>query len=244
MTRLPVLIKEFANGHKARAVRTNGKTDPAAVVAALNIPHPSGLLILSGGAGKMDHQDYLPPLFAAIGRLAAQHPGLIVIDGGTQSGVMKLMGEGLAGMAWAGAHIGVLPAGADIGRDGQKAEDDLEPHHSNFVLVDSKEWGDEVEMMYRLAAYLSAHVPSVALLVNGGAIALQEIEQNVQQGREIIVVAGSGRLADEIAGAIRQSEQAAREPIASLIRQGHFTLFDLSDSPDRLIDLLQQRLGK
>lgn len=243
MKRLAVLIKEFANGRKARAVRTNGKTDAAAIVAALKLSHPSGLLILSGGAGKMTHQDDLVSLFAAIGRLVAQHPGLVVIDGGTQSGVMQLMGEGLAGIARAGAHIGVLPAGADTGANGQKAEDNLEPHHSNFVLVDSKEWGGEVETMYHLAAYLSAQVPSVALLVNGGAIALQEVEKNVQQGREIIVVAGSGRLADEIAGAIRQPEQAAREPITSLIHQGRFTLFDLSDSPDKLIDLLQQRLG-
>src|SRR5262245_17669283 len=139
MNQLPVLIKKFPNGRQAMAVRTNGKTDLVTLVTALDLPHYSALLIISGGAGKMAAHDRLARLFATVGRMVRRCPGMIVLDGGTQAGVMQLMGEGLAGAGTASTHIGVLPAKAAMGADGLKAEDALEPHHSNFVLVDSEE---------------------------------------------------------------------------------------------------------
>jgi hypothetical protein len=96
--------------------------------------------------------------------------------------------------------------------------------------------------MCDLATYLSAQSPSLVLLVNGGEIALKDIEWNVRQGREIVVVAGSGRLADEIAEAMHQPERKARDHIAAVVREGHLTLFDLSASPAELVKLLKHRL--
>ena len=183
----------------------------------------------------------LSSLFAVVGETMAQWDGL-VIDGGTQSGVMQLMGEALAHADQPTPHIGVVPIHAEAGPHGAQAEDILEPHHSNFVLVDSDKWGGEVEMMYRLADYLSANIPSIAILINGGDVSLLEVEKNIQQGREIIVIAGSGRLADTIAEAIHHPERSAPERIKAIIRNGRLTLFDIMAPPEELAQILRQRL--
>ena len=243
MSQLPITIKNFANGHQALTVRTNGHIDPAAIVASLNLPACSRLLLISGGAGQMSPEmmEHLSDLFAVVGEVVAKY-NATVIDGGTQSGVMQLMGEALAKTGKSITQIGVLPAYAEAGPKLQ-AEDILEPHHSNFVLVEGYMWGDEVETMYKLANYFSTRVPSVTLLINGGAIALHEIEWNVRQGREVVVLAGSGRLADEIAEAIRYPESNVRDRIATIIREGHITIFDIASPPQELGRLLEQRLS-
>ena len=102
--------------------------------------------------------------------------------------------------------------------------------------------------MSDLATHLAAQAPSLVLLANGGEVALQDIEWNVREGREIIVLDGSGRLADEIAAAVRQGERKTRfmrgrkKRVATLARQGRMTLFDLSAPPAELIELLRRRL--
>lgn len=244
MAQPTTLIKSFPNGRRALSVRVSPETDAAEVIDALSLPRCRRLLMLSGGANNMsaDKMSRLTALFAAIGQLIVQD-GVTVIDGGTKSGVMKLMGEALgrAGRTKS-PHIGVLPAHVTVGEDGTTAEDILEPHHSNFVLVEGDEWGSEVEQMYRLADYLSQQAPSVALLVNGGEIALREVELNVEQGREIIVLVGSGRLADEITQAIQKLDEPVSDRVKAVVQQGQFSLVDLDAPPEVLIGLLHQKL--
>jgi len=156
---------------------------------------------------------------------------------------MQLMGEALDRAGGNVIHIGVLPAHAEAGPNGIFAEDVLEPHHSRFVLVEGYIWGDEVETMYTLADYLSAKAPSVTLLINGGAVSLHEIEWNVRQGREVIVLAGSGRLADEIAKAVRNPESNIRDRIATVVRDGRLTVFDVESPSHELAQLVRQRLS-
>ena len=243
MNHLTTFVKEFPNGHQAVAVRTDAEVDPAAVAEALELPTSSGVLLLSGGASLMSEEilDRLSPLFTAIGETLAQEQ-ITVIDGGTQAGVMALMGEALAKAGRTAPYIGVLPAHAEVEPGGPYGEDILEPHHSHFVLIESDEWGSESRIMCDLATYLAAQAPSLVLLVNGGEISLQDIEWNVRQGREIVVLAGSGRLADEIAEAVCQPERKTRDRIAAVAREGRLTLFNLSASPAELVELLKHRL--
>ena len=244
MSQLAPVVKNLSNGHQALAVRTDEKITPAEIVDVLKIPPCTSLMLISGGAGGMsnDAVSRLADLFTAVGKVIAERD-VTVIDGGTQSGVMQLMGEALNRAGGNVIHIGVLPAYAEAGPEGIQAEDVLEPHHSRFVLVEGYIWGDEVETMYTLADYLSAKAPSITLLINGGAVSLHEVEWNVHQGREIIVLAGSGRLADEIAKAIRHPESNIRDRIAAVVRDGHLTIFDVESPPDELAQLLRQRLS-
>ena len=236
-------VKEFPHGQQAVALRTGVEADPASIAEALGLPVSSAVLLLSGGAGLMSKKmlNRLRALFAAVAEVLAQEQ-VVVIDGGTQSGVMALMGEALAKAGRTAPYIGILPAHAEIKPGGPRGEETLEPHHSHFVLVESDQWGSESKTMCDLATYLAAEAPSLVLLVNGGEIALQDVEWNVRQGREIVVIAGSGRLADEIAKAVRCPNRRTRDRIAAVAREGRVTLFDLSASPAELVALLKHKL--
>jgi len=84
----------------------------------------------------------------------------------------------------------------------------------------------------------------MTLLVNGGGIALHDIEQSLRAGRDVIAVAGSGRLADAIAGVVRgdTATRSLDERILKIGYSGRVTVFDLSQPPDDLISMLFKRL--
>ena len=58
----------------------------------------------------------------------------------------------------------------------------------------------------------------------------------------MVVITGSGRLADEIADAVRHPNRNARDRVEAVVRDGKLTLFDISDPPAILIHILEQRL--
>lgn len=230
----------FPNGLQALAVRSEETPNIPALVKAMKLPsQPRGLLVLSGGAGLMDEASSarMRSFFQALA-VIVKSKQLMVIDGGTSAGIMALMGEALFREGGNAIHIGVVPAKAEADSEGKIAEDILEPHHSHFVLVETNEWGREVTAMYGLVEHFSQNAPSAILLINGGGLSLQEIQHGVRQGHIIVIFAGSGRLADEIARAIQHPETPARAEIRELVRTGHFIIFDTSKSPRELQKLL------
>jgi hypothetical protein len=235
-------VKKFPNGLQATAIRAAMSADPATLATTLKLPPATGLLLLFGGAGFMTDEivHRLSHLSKAIAETLIQL-SIAVMDGGTDAGVMALMGRALYEKGRKAPHIGVLPAKAEVEPGGLLAEDILEPHHSHFVLIDSDQWGAELDMMNSLADHLSGNSPSLALLVNGGEIALEDVESSVKRGREIIVVRGSGRLADEIAEALLHVDEA-REAVKAIVENGRLTLIDLSDSANKIAETLNQRL--
>jgi hypothetical protein len=53
--------------------------------------------------------------------------------------------------------------------------------------------------MYEIFERLSEGRPSVALVANGGAVTLAEVDRNITANRSIVLIAGSGRAADALA---------------------------------------------
>jgi len=244
----------FPNGNGARAVHAPAGADGTAIATALGLPPPRAVLLLSGGASDISFAEMarLRRLLAeGVARVAAEE-GITVIDGGTQAGVMRMMGEGRANAGDCAPLIGVCPAALVSwpGRalsppKGGPAGDGLvplEPNHTHFVLTPSDAWGDETETMFALAAALSDGVPSVAILANGGSIARDEVLRNVRQGREIIVIRGSGRLADVIAAAVAGGVEPPDDEITAIVREGRITLFDIGDEPEALAALIRRKL--
>ena len=79
-----------------------------------------------------------------------------------------------------------------------------------------------IEVMVALTAtvYNADGQPSVTLLVNGGEIAYQDIELSLEAGRPAIVISGTGRTADDIAGtppATPRARALARSPLVQVI---------------------------
>jgi len=175
---------------------------------------------------------------------------VLIIDGGTQAGVMAIMGQAVAEQQRRSTLLGVAPAGSvtypgkSTKMSGNEAAP-LDPNHSHFVLVETDEWGGETETMYELAKTLSAGRPSVAVLINGGPIAKREVLYNVRQRRSIIVIESSGRLADEIARLWQEKESSISDPqLAEIILHGDIHMFPLSGSAMELVQLTQRLLDR
>jgi SLOG in TRPM, prokaryote len=147
-----------------------------------------------------------------------------VVDGGTDAGVMRLMGRARAETGAAFPLVGVAAAGT-ISLPGvpppRPDAAPLEPNHTHFVLVPGSTWGDEARWLARVASALAAGAPSVTVLVDGGETAWEDAAVSVEAGRPVIAVSGSGRAADTLVGAIRgeASDGRARElAISGLLR--------------------------
>lgn len=241
---------QFPNGNRAQAVIPPVGTRATDLVQTLGIPQPKAVILIAGGAGRMDEQIHpnLIQLFThGIAHVAASL-GALVIDGGTQAGVMALMGQGMAEQQRRPTLLGVSPAGSVTypGKSTDKTSSEevpLDPNHSHFVLVETDEWGGETETMYELAKVFSQGCPSVAVLINGGAIAKNEVLHNVRQRRPIIVIEGSGRLADEIAWILHERPSSLSDPkLAEITTYGDLYLFPLTGSAKELEQLTQRLL--
>ncbi len=240
----------FPNGNRAHAVFLPSGADVQQLPSLLNVPSFHGLIMLAGGAGFMEGDLYpnLAQLFSqGIARFAAERD-MLIIDGGTQSGVMELMGTAIAEQGHRSPLLGVSPAGL-VSYPGQPTTSEqeegaaLDSNHSHFVLVETDEWGGETETMYQLASMFSYERPSVAIIVNGGAIIIDEALYNVRQHRPMIVFEGSGRAADEIARLWREKPATIEKPeLAEIVTHGNIHLFPIHGSPAMLRELIAQVL--
>ncbi len=75
----------------------------------------------------------------------------------------------------------------------------LAPHYSHFILVPGNEFGDESPWIVDAATILSKGHQSVTILINGGNVSRKDIELSVENGRPVIALGGTGRLANELA---------------------------------------------
>ena len=239
----------FSNGNRAQLVAPPAGTPAASILKALDLGQPKALIMLVGGAAGLEEslKPRLVQLFSRGIAHAVADRNALIIDGGTQAGVMAMMGQGVADRGRNCILLGVVPAGKVTypGGPTEGCIDDgapLDPNHSHFVLVESNEWGGETETMYELAEELSKEIPVLTVLVNGGKVATREILQSVRHGWAIIVIEGTGRLADEIAIAAREKTEHPSEEIAAIVKYERIALFDIGEGPEALATLIRQKL--
>jgi hypothetical protein len=266
---------EFPSNQRAQIVHVAHHQPAPEVLAALGLEPPRAVFLISGGAASLDGsaKARLLGLFSrGIAQVAADC-GALLIDGGTQAGVMELIGKGAAGRAQGLALIGVAPVGKVVYPGGPTPEDgqtgaQLEPHHTHFVLVEGDRWGDETDTMFQLAAALStapaqpgsaplsagqndqapaqpAPIPVVTFLAGGGAqgIARKEVLHSVRHGWPVILIEGSGGLADEIAGCLAHPTDFIADPeLAEIVEVGKFHLYPIDESVEGFRRLIARQL--
>ncbi|RME50588.1 MAG: DUF4231 domain-containing protein [Caldilineae bacterium] len=257
---------EFDNGNVARYLRAPKGAAAKEIVEALKIKKPSAVLTVIGGAKGLDGDARLQlrSLFSRGVARAVYERACLVVTGGTDFGIMQMMGQGIADRGRSAPCIGVVPSELVQVPGGPPPTEDrhhvpLEPHHSHFVLVEGENWGDETETMYRLVRHLAEGVPSVSILANGGRVAKKELLYCVRQQRPVIVLEGSGRLADEVAALWKAHQQAkkgeadpetqtlldrlGKDPdMQEIIEEGKITLFPVTEKPARLESLIHKLL--
>jgi len=162
------------------------------------------VVLLIGGADGLEDtaQDLAAFVDEGVITVAAK-ANAVVIDGGTDAGVMALAGQAHRALGEPNPLIGIAPLArvAAPGVEGATGSTPLEPSHTYVVLTPGEAWGDELSWLIGTAKVIAAGGPVVAVLIDGGAIAAREAEAARAEGWPLIVLAGSGRSADALAAA-------------------------------------------
>ena len=191
----------LSNGKKAKLLITPRHSISSQIISKMDLGEVKALIVVVGSTAEIDPA-IKQPLFQLFSRGLAQavrQTGAIIMDGATNNGIFAILGQALSEPNNTATHvIGVAPL-EKLNRGGELTTTMLGLHHTHFVLVkDVGDWGDETETLLNLAAHFAATKPAITLVVGGGEITRQEVLGSVRSGWPIIVVKGSGRLADQL----------------------------------------------
>jgi hypothetical protein len=192
----------FDREHTATAVRVEAHESPARALAVLDLPPYEGIIVVHGGAGNMEVELIGAVRAFVVAGLApfAQAQHILIVDGGTQTGVSRLMGDARQEIGGTYPLLGVVPHRYVIYPGGPAFDGEripLNPSHTHFIFVEGDEFGAESELLVGLLR--ASAKPGLALIINGGDIVLKEVMAHVAQGNCLVTVRGSGRIADKLA---------------------------------------------
>ena len=234
----------FANEHEALLAHVRQDTPADAIIAALKLPRPRALICLNGGTAELSEtlkMQLRRLLVDGLARVAAEN-AITLVTGGTDAGIFSLLGEGLAKWGRQAPCLGVTPSAPVTWPGRSEGETSLEPHHSHFIVVDGKDWGDETRTMYSVVQALSQDCSSIAVFAGGGDVTLREMRANVEQGREMILIAGSGRSTDAVLD-IRAGATSSDPVLQEIASKGRIVRFEIDGSPEQFARLLESRIS-
>jgi len=205
-----------------RAVNISNNNEIQAALTELKIPHPKPVIVLVGGAGGIGFLDQFP-MRKAVGIVAqlAEETGSVVIDGGTQAGIMTEIGKQRKNNNLSFPLVGVIFDSLIMKEDPASI---LDPNHTHFFLIPGDDWGDESGWISKIATAVAGDKKSITVLVNGGNISRTDVEYSLLEKRPTFVIRGTGRLADEIT------------------LTGNVIAIDISNKPEEILETLRTRL--
>jgi len=213
----------FKGKHTAKAAYISGNTDIDKAMEELQIPHLKTVIVLVGGAGGIGWLDKFP-MRKAIGIVArlADETRSVVIDGGTQAGIMAEIGKQRKRNKFSFPLIGVVFDSLLMQQEPQSV---LDPNHTHFFLIPGQDWGDESVWISKIATRVAGEKKSITILVNGGKISRTDVEYSLMENRPTFVMRGTGRLADEIT------------------LTGKVVAIDISKKPDEILEILKAKFA-
>ncbi|MDX2240094.1 MAG: hypothetical protein NW224_05355 [Leptolyngbyaceae cyanobacterium bins.302] len=236
----------FDNGATARGVSLSEDSEISSALQQLGFTTARPTLVIVGGASGLavDDMEQLRSLFQNVLCSFADSFDFAVIDGGTDAGVMRLIGQSRSATGRKFPLLGVVVQAKAILPNTPAPTDDaatLEAHHTHFMLVPGSKWGDESDWIAKVATVLSNGKPSLTLLINGGEIALrQDVPNSIEQARPVLIISGSGRSADRLADAI--NGKTSDPEVQNLINSGLLYTVDLTVEQNLLQAALQKVL--
>ena len=185
----------------ARVAEVDDRLELGLALEQLGLDGPRPVLISVGGASGLDASTgrrlldlFRSELMPMLARL-----GAAVVDGGTDAGIMALMGQARRAASADLPLIGVAARGtvrlpeelADRGAA-------LEPGHTHFVLVPGQRWGDEVPWLGAVADLLAGDCCAVTMVTGGGRITERDVAASLAANRPTLLLAGTGGTADAL----------------------------------------------
>ena len=172
----------------------------------LNLESGYPVIVLIGGAIDKLKASATLRAIQTIAKLAHEKK-ILLICGGTDMGVMAKIGQVRSQNAYTFPLIGITLEDLVSWPDGPQSTKflwwgrdrwQLEPHYPYFILVPGDHFGDESPWINDAARIFSQGKQSVTILINGGEISRKDIQFSLEEGRQVIALSHTGRLADEI----------------------------------------------
>jgi len=212
----------FKGDNKTNAAHILNNSDIEKAIEELGIPHPASVIVLVGGAGGIGWWDKFPMRKAIriVARLAEETHS-VVVDGGTQAGIMTEIGRQRKRNKFSFPLIGVVFDSLLMKEEPQSI---LDPNHTHFFLIPGNDWGDESAWISKIATAIAGDRKSITILVNGGNISRTDVEYSLLENRPAFTMRGTGRMADKIT------------------LQDRITPIDVSQKADEIVEFLKARL--
>ena len=232
-----MLIRQLTlkRGISVGAVNITDYHEIQEALTGLGVPHPKTVIVLVGGAGGIGFMQKFP-MRKAVGIVAqlAEETQSVVIDGGTQAGIMTEIGRQRKKNKFSFPLIGVVFDSLLMKEEPQSI---LDENHTHFFLIPGDDWGDESGWISKIATAIASEAKpalstgtsnirkSITILINGGNISRTDVEYSLLENRPTFVMRGTGRMADEIT------------------LTGNVVAVDISKKPDEILQLLKSRLA-
>lgn len=219
-----MLIREIPlkRGITVRAANVEDNIEIQEALTQLEIPYPNSTIVLVGGAGGIGWSEKFP-MRKAIRIVAqlAEETQSVIVDGGTQAGIMLEIGKQRKQNKYTFPLIGVVFDRLVVDEDPKSI---LDPNHTHFFLIPGSDWGDESGWIAKIATAVAGGEKSITILVNGGTISRTDVEYGLLENRPAYIMRGTGRLADEIT--------ISRNIVA----------IDISQKSDGILEILKTKL--
>jgi len=232
---------------KTLLIRTKENSTLADIVKGLNPSLCRIVLLIVGGADQPDAalQEKLKNLFSGVILPSAIEADALVLDG-TPPATMQLIGNTVAFRRHAPMVVGVVPASCvtfpGSTDHGGGSVTPLNLDHSAFVLVPGDRWGAEFDARYAIARTLCPSLPVIVVVVNGSGDNLTEVLGCVRQEWQVLVVEGTGGLADQIAALKKTADTSSvQAEMAEIVRSGNVRVVAATDSVDTWRQLIEGR---
>lgn len=222
----------FDDAHRALLVTASAGSDATSLVDALQLRHPRPVIVVIGGADGLDTSSAGTAATALRGLApgvvtAAANSGAAIVDGGTDAGLMAIVGSAVAAAGVDIPLLGVAPAGR-VRLPGHRVDSadaadahgivELQRDHSHFILADANEWGGETPLLIESAAALAQGAPVAVVVAAGGRVTEAEIAAAAARGWPIFAISATGGVADRLVGAATKSRRPwQRRRLRSLV---------------------------
>ena len=247
----------FPNKREALLLFPSSTDSAGDIITTLHLKSYKAVFLNLGNSDNFG-EALLPSLLQLFSRgiaVAAIDAGALIIDGGLTSGVMDLMGKGIADRGYKSILIGITSSDKITFQGDAEFNESLEANHSHFILTEGGNWRTDPvvnEVISRLIRrpgkfekkIIERKVPALAIVTGGNESTKELLLQAVRLKFTVIIVEGSGGLADDVAAAMQVKDTLPKDPaMAEIIFDGKLFFHELTKPATDIHSLISSSLG-
>ena len=197
---------QFPN-HRALCILPDRNEQLPQALGELNLRGSYPVIVLVGGFIPSQHAEATQKAIEVVAVFAEENRALILC-GGSDLGIMASIGQTRAAHRYTFPLLGINLENLVTWPNGPRGKHflwwgeqrwPLSTGYSHFILVPGDHFGEDSPWIAQAAMCLSQGNKSVTILANGGGVARKDVALSLENGRPVIALAGTGRLADEMA---------------------------------------------